>query len=504
MKDYIWLYALVLVAVMMVAFVRGYFGGGRARRGDHARDTSRAWASPQDVKDLWAHEHDLSRRVSLGSLGGNLIAAPRGASVLVTAPTRSMKTASVVIPTVLDWGAAPAVVASSKTDVLAITESERRARGPVWIFDPTDVLDRRDDVCRWSPLLGVVTFADAMRQAKWMIESSGDAAGGVEDADFWDRVAASCLASALFAAATSGSEIEDVTNWILDSAENVIDDRLRRAGDSDAIAKWQSFTGLHERTKTPGYQCVAGVLETFGHPLIRRSLTVGNPADHRVFTPARLLDSGGTLYLVAPQADQRLFRPVFDAMVASVQREVELRSSRLGGLRIDPPLLLMLDECANVAPPKDLDKIASAGSGQGIVLVSVWQSDAQIVDIYGPDRARTIRTNHLVQIMLPGVTDETTLRAVSEIIGDHQVRRVSSSRDGRTGVVSTSTTVEREPLAPPEYLRQLPAGSALVIIGRRKPMRTRVSGWYESPRLRSRIPGPVAAAFDAQYAGGNV
>jgi len=38
-------------------------------------------------------------------------------------------------------------------------------------------------------------------------------------------------------------------------------------------------------------------------------------------------------------------------------------------------MLLCLEEAANVAPIRKLDKIASAGAAQGIVLMSIWQDE---------------------------------------------------------------------------------------------------------------------------------
>jgi type IV secretion system protein VirD4 len=43
------------------------------------------------------------------------------------------------------------------------------------------------------------------------------------------------------------------------------------------------------------------------------------------------------------------------------------------GRAIDPPLLLCLDEAANVAPLPNLDELASTGPGQGVQLLSVFQ-----------------------------------------------------------------------------------------------------------------------------------
>ena len=68
------------------------------------------------------------------------------------------------------------------------------------------------------------------------------------------------------------------------------------------------------------------------------------------------------------------------------------------GKPLDPPLLLVLDECANIAPLRDLPTLASTGAGQGIQLVSVFQDMAQINAVYGRDHAPTIVSNHRAKV----------------------------------------------------------------------------------------------------------
>ena len=74
------------------------------------------------------------------------------------------------------------------------------------------------------------------------------------------------------------------------------------------------------------------------------------------------------------------------------------RADRRRGKPLDPPLLLVLDECANIAPLRELATLASTGAGQGIQLVSVFQDMAQINAVYGRDRAPTIVSNHRAKV----------------------------------------------------------------------------------------------------------
>src|SRR5205823_7337807 len=110
------------------------------------------------------------------------------------------------------------------------------------------------------------------------------------------------------------------------------------------------------------------------------------------------------------------------------------------GKPLDPPLLLVLDECANIAPLRDLATLASTGAGQGIQLVSVFQDMAQIYAVYGRDRAPTIVSNHRAKVILSGVADPQTLDYLSRLLGDEEVP-VTSSTSGAQGNRSTTESV---------------------------------------------------------------
>ena len=131
---------------------------------------------------------------------------------------------------------------------------------------------------------------------------------------------------------------------------------------------------------------------------------------------AELLLDGGwhTAYLCAPAHEQRRLQPLFATLVQEIVAHAYDRTTETGK-PLDPPLLLVLDECANIAPLRDLATLASTGAGQGIQLVSVFQDMAQINAVYGRDRAPTIVSNHRAKVILSGIADPQTLEYLSLI-----------------------------------------------------------------------------------------
>ncbi len=490
------LFATALAVALLAGLLRGYLRGDPVRANtEKERTRSSVWARSAEVGEQIVARPERGR-LTLGFLGKHRVANPPRRSKLVLAPSGAGKTPRCVVPDVLDH-VGPAVVCSVKADVLYLTLAERRQHGPVWIFDPTAATGM--DTCTWPVLDKITTYADALATASWISDSSKVDKRGVENAEFWDTLGLKLVAPLLFLAAHSEATMTTVTRWVEYQAEQEVTAGLRRLEDipgvQDALAAWTAVCAKPAKTKGSVFGTAEVILYSFSHPDVRDALT---PSPHRArFDVDELIDDNGTLYVVAPAADQDLFTPVFEALLNHVIRAVEKRSAATG-LPIDPSLLLMIDEAGNVAPLRRLDRIASSGANQGVTLSTVWQDEGQISDIYGTDKARTIRANHTARLYLPGIADPDTLKSLSDQIGKHQVRRRSNSTDA-DGRRSHSVGTQDEPAAPPDWLRRLPPGSAIALTGTAKPMWITVRGWYEDPRLRGKVDPQVAARFDRQF-----
>lgn len=230
----------------------------------------------------------------------------------------------------------------------------------------------------------------------------------------WATLGEQLLAPLLYAAARTDRGIDAVSDWILFRREDEVSMILEELGDRDAEAHWASIRATEGRTKQSIFVTAQRIMHVFSHPLVRGALAP--TGDGAVFRPEDLLDTGGTLYVVSPAEEQELFTPIFETLVNSVVRAIEERSSRTG-LPIAPRLLLMLEEAANYALLRRLATIASAGRGQGVQLVSVWQDESQIEKVFGAAKARTVMNNHIGHLALAGIKDQRTLERMSDLPG---------------------------------------------------------------------------------------
>jgi type IV secretion system protein VirD4 len=198
----------------------------------------------------------------------------------------------------------------------------------------------------------------------------------------------------------------------------------------------------------------------------------------------RLLDGGAhTLYVSAPPRDQDRLRPIFATVVGQVIAAVYEHAAATKR-PLDPPLLVVLDEAANIAPVEDLPTIASTAASMGIQLVTVFQDLAQIKGRYG-DATNTIVNNHRAKLLLPGVSDVDTLELVSRLAGDEEIDRDSVTTDA-TGRRSSTTAGQFRRLLPLEAARQLPPNHGVLLYGSLRPVRVRLRPWFKDRALRRR------------------
>ena len=464
-----WPTAVLLLAVALAPAVWWL-----ARQANGGSEDSRArWAQARDLTPLVV-PHPTPGRLTLGEgPGGRLLATEPGHSLLVLGPTQSGKTSGLAIPAILEWPG-PVVATSVKGDLLKDTVGARRERGEVWVYDPSASVTGIDRSA-WTPLAGCDTWRGALRTAAWMAQAARDRQLG--ENDFWSANAAKLLAPLMFAAQAAELTISDVVRWVDVQDTGDVALLLKLTGNEAALAAATASWKRDARTKSSVYTTAETVLAAYADPQVAAS------AETCDIDTDRLLDGGGhTLYVSAPMHEQTRLRPLFTTLVQTVLATAYEKAAAKG--RLDPPLLLVLDEAANIAPLRDLAQIASTAAGLGIQLVTVWQDRAQIVHRYG-DAADTVVNNHRAKLLLSGIADSKTTTELAQLIGETNVTRRSTTvdADGRT---SATHGTHNQPLTSAAGLRQLRPFEGVLIYGHLPPARIRLRPWFKPARRQRR------------------
>lgn len=448
-----------------------YRGGARPEPVRSATRRGTRWARRRDLRPLLVTaETPPAGRLLVGVVPGLVrpagVAAERAQSLVVVGPTQSGKTTSLAVPAILGWRG-PVLAASVKSDLLRHTLGACARRGWVWCIDPTGCTGARPST--WSPLTGCAQWHRSCRVAADLCEAS-KADGTTADGEFWYAAAAKMLAPLLHAAALDGRTMDDVVRWVDTQEVGEVAGILERAAPGEALDAARATWCRDERTRSS----VATTAETVLAPFAHRPASRIAPD---LFEPRHLLGGRHTVYLCAPAHDQRRLRGYFTALTQQVLAHAFALATR-AGRPLDPPLLVVLDEAAHIAPLPELDGLAATCASHGIQLVTIWQDLAQVRGRYGA-RAPTVLNNHRAKMFLPGIADPDTLEYASRLIGDEEVTLPSVTRDP-TGRRSTTSTTGPRRLLPPEELRCLPHGRAVLIYGTLPPARLQLRPWWAS------------------------
>ena len=484
---------------------------GTKRRRRLGVDVGARLATVRDLSPLIVRK-PVRGRFILGTVAGRLVATEnryaepthtrrhRGvqrkgdrSAVAVIGPTRSGKTATVVAG-ILDWDG-PAILSSVQNDLFDATVQRRLQLGEVYLFDPMRTIPELPEGvvrCGWSPLHSARTVSGAMEAANLLMEAAPSE--GVTNANYWSRKGEALLWPMLFAAAVGGRTMADVVRWLALQDGNEPDPERPRSGAAGetqdpatrggeirmilnqkaasseravaiqaqhALAQFDGFWHLDPRTRSDIYSTSQTLVQPWEDPNVSfaSSSDAGPVAELQ-----RVLSGCNTLYVVQPLKSTQRFAVVFGGLLGAVLKDQAYEVAKRYRKPL-PDLLCVIDEAGNT-PLRWLPEVASTCAGIGVLLVTVWQSKAQIDAIYQA-QAGPLLTNHGSKVVFAGVSDVETLEYVSYLAGEEEVAQRSANSDAHLAAFRRSvgdSTIHRR-LLPAEVLRQTRPGQALLLHG---------------------------------------
>ncbi len=444
----------------------------------------RAAASP---KALLARAHTLRPSLKrpepsdvgylLGRSRGQEVWASVEDSILLLGPPRSGKGLHVVINAILD-APGPVITTATRPDNIAATLTERRRRGPVAVFDPQRLADRLPAGLRWSPVRGCEDPLTAMIRATGLASATGLSTGGVESGGFWEGKTRTALQALLHAAACDRRSPGELFTWTL-SPSAAADAVAILASDPKAAPGWaeslESMIHSDPRTRDSIWMGVSLALSCLADPRVLDAVSP-RPGEH--FDPIDFLTDNGTLYLLATGAGAGASWSLVAAFIEDLVETARHLAAASPGARLDPPLLLALDEIGNLSPLPSLPVLMAEGGGTGITTIPVLQSLSQARDKWGDHAAGAIWDASIVKVILGGTSAARDLQDLSALIGERD-ERTDTISVGDYGSRSLQRSTRRVPVMPPETIRTLPFGTALVLLRSAAPLVTDLRPWTD-------------------------
>jgi type IV secretion system protein VirD4 len=450
---------------------------GTATTGDIARTAS--------TKTLLKHAGTLRPSLTeprpadvgylLGTARGRQVWATVEDSILLIGPPRSGKGLHVVINAICD-APGPVITTSTRPDNLTTTLRARERTGPVAVFDPQRLAAGLPAGLRWSPIRGCQTPLTAMIRATGLASSTGLGAGGVDNGGFWEGKTRTAIQALLHAAALDDRDPATLYQWALNPT--IAADAVRILQTSpDAATGWaESLDAMIQsdpRTRDSIWQGVSLAFSALADPRVLDAIT---PRPGEAFDPTSFLRDNGTLYLLATGAGAGASAALVAAFIEDLVEVVRTLAAASPGARLDPPLLLALDEIGNLAPLPSLPTLMAEGGGTGITTLPVLQSMAQARVKWGNDAAGAIWDASIVKIILGGGSNSRDLQDLSALIGDRDEVTDSTSIDAYGGR-SSQRSLRRVPIMAPDTLRTLPFGTGLTLLRTAPPIITDLRAW---------------------------
>ena len=392
--------------------------------------------------------------------------------VLVVAPPHAVKTA--FLADVILRYPGPVVAVSTTMDVYVLTSAVRAWIGPVHVFNP-QYIGGVPSSFSWSPVDGCEDPATAIRRADAFAFAVSQK--GMPDGWSWSARASEYLRGYFHAAALAGYDLRAVAAWVSGADPGVPERILADAGAHHWVATLSELRSQAHETTATVRMVMSHALAFMGDPALAACVL---PAPGGGLDIPAFLHDAGTLYMIAEAVSAEApAASLFAAMATEIRYAAAQIGQASASGRLDPPLLMCLDEATPICPVPLPSWLPD--SGKGVQICAVVPGEAQLAAHWGDHGRRSVLDNSPVKVFLSGITDTATLEAASTLCG--QASWKVRGQDHAT----------RHDVATPDMIRQLPAGFALVIHGGYAPVIARLPRAWKNPAYRRARRGRTAS-----------
>ncbi|MGC5040134.1 type IV secretory system conjugative DNA transfer family protein [Streptomyces sp. DT190] len=270
----------------------------------------------------------------------------------------------------------PTLVVTSNPTLWQETKDARAKLGPTHLYDPTHLCNTPSRL-HWSPTTGCEDPRTAATTATALLAPVRPTAKldqAVTD------TATTLLRSYLHAAAVDGRTIRHVHRWAqgtqIQDAVRILRTNPKAAPGS--AGELEGALTAHPERRDVAQQLTTRALAALSTINVREACT---PNRNDALALDSFIDEGGTLYVVGESIEDPRTTPgampFLTALVSSVVERGRRMAERSSSGRLDPPLTLVLDDVAAVAPLPQLPELLATGADRGLSTLALLRSREQ-------------------------------------------------------------------------------------------------------------------------------
>lgn len=423
---------------------------------------------------------------------------------------RRGKTTSRAVPTILS-APGPVLATSNKRDIVDMTRDVReQLNGSTWVFDPQQVAGEEVS-WYWNPLSYVRSERHA-RELAAIFEKCSRPDEASQDA-YFDPQGKTLVANLLLAAAVGGHWLGQVHEWASEPTNTEPAAILKKHGYKVPARALLATANLSDRQrdglygtalKICAFMEVGDTMEWVTAPSEWHAWPGREiPAQVPEFDPYDFVHStregrGQTLYLLSKEGEAGA-APLVTALTMAVCEAGEHVASRRRRGRLPIPMVVVLDEAANVCKDEQLpNKISHYGS-RGIVIMIILQSYKQGAAVWGDKGMDKMWSAANVRVYGGGVDDMDFLTDLSKRIGHVDLMRTTLTAGGKQGR-SAQRHYESVEIDSPADLAAMPVGRIIVLAGGAKPVLAAPRMWDEAGTFDKKRKQVIALAKASEAA----
>lgn len=398
---------------------------------------------------------------------------------------RTGKTTSRAIPNLIDAPGA-ALATSNKRDLLDSTRLARSLHGKIWVFDPQSVANEAA-TWFWNPLSYIKGVDQAVRLSAVLSQSTKEK-DAKQDA-YFDPAGENLLASLMLAASVEKAPMSVVYQWASDSNDTTPVNILRNAGYNLSADSVQGIINTPGEQRQGVYGVARKTIDWLTDKNIGKWIMRDGKYDTRNhFSTYDYARSCDTVYLLSYERQGSNAAPLVTAFTMALIEAVEEFALKSPGGRVPVPMVGILDEAANVCKWKSLPDLYSHFGSRGIVLITILQSWAQGLEVWGQNGIKKLWSAANIRVYGGGVSEGDFLGELEKMVGDYEDYSRAFTRQlgrGRGSGISYNMTDRVEKLFDVSDLASFPRGRALVIPSGMRPIMIETGPWWKNPRYEN-------------------
>ena len=423
-------------------------------------------------------------------------------NTLLSAPTRSGKGVSCVIPTLLGYPGS-VIVLDFKGENFNITSGFRKKFGKVFRWEPTGEKGHH-----FNPLMEIRSGDNAFSDANLIADILTTPAEGGGNAtsehfrtaakDFLTAVILHCLCSSWKDKSLPGCRafLAQIDPGDPENTKYVYDLMIESEHCDPAIHQ-SIVEGAGAQRKRPNDEggsllsTVNNALAVYADANVRRNIQESEfYIDEFVETTVPI-----SLYLTIQYSDVARIAPLIRLFVTFFSRRFTSGETQATKRKLEVPLLFILDEFDKLGRMDELEMNMGIHNGFGIHYFLIFQSLNQLTKIYTKDHSFLAHCRNSI-FYAPGAGELDSAEMISKICGRESINKASISYSGNRGALGfngsnlSSQDQERNLINADEIIK-LPLDRFLLICQGMPPYIGKKNVYYQDPVFKARLCDPA-------------